>query len=187
MQQILTLFDTIAPVPEGLADYLQEHLQTRTFAKKEFLQRKGRYCNQIWFLETGIVGCFYEKSDKTLCAWFMKEGDLITSVPAFYQRIPAAESIRALDETSTYSLTYEQLQRCYTLFPGFNLHGRVLTEKYYVLAEERMRAFHYQRPLEKYRYLMEHFPELILRVSNTHLASYMGITLETLSRVKGRL
>lgn len=108
----------------------------------------------------------------------MKENDLINSVPAFYQRIPVAESIRALDQTSTYSLTQEQLQRCYTLFPSFNLHGRVLTEKYYVLSEERMRAFHYQTC---------YLRELILRVSNTHLASYMGITLETLSRVKGRL
>lgn len=187
MQAILELFSAIAPVPEGLADFLLENLQSRTYRKRDYLQKKDRRCDHIWFLETGLVGCFYEKSDKTLCAWFMKEGDIVTSVPAFYKRIPAAESIQALDDTSTLYLTHEQLQECYRLFPAFNLHGRVFTERYYVLAEERMRAFHYQTPVEKYRYLLDHFPELILRVSNTNLASFMGITLETLSRVKGRL
>jgi len=186
MQKVLDLLNAIHPLSTDLSLHISYILKAKTFLKREFLLRDQNVCRHIWFLESGLVGCFYEKSDKTLCAWFMKEHDVVISVASFFMQKQSYESIVALDNTLTHYITFEELEWIYRHYPEFNYHGRVLVQQYYVRAEERMRAFHNQTPEEKYRYVMEHFPELIMRVSNRYLASFIGVREETLSRVKER-
>ena len=66
----------------------------------------------------------------------------------------------------------------------FNFIGRVLTEKYYRLSEQRLYSLRMQRAIERYDFIMERFPQIILRVPSKYIASYLGITEETLSRIR---
>ncbi len=83
-------------------------------------------------------------------------------------------------------MDYDELQYIYRHFPEFNFIGRVLTEKYYCQSEQRLFSLRMQRSQEKYDYLIAHHPDLILRVPAKYIASYLGITEVTLSRIKGR-
>lgn len=114
----------------------------------------------------------------------MKEGDMIISVESFFKQQPSYENIQALEELDVLALKYSELQLMYHKFPEFNFIARVLTEKYYTLSEQRLFSLRMQRALERYEYIMEHHPDIIKRVSSGYIASYLGITLETLSRIK---
>ncbi|HEX8333454.1 MAG TPA: Crp/Fnr family transcriptional regulator, partial [Segetibacter sp.] len=96
------------------------------------------------------------------------------------------ESIQALEDCIVYYISYEELQFVYRNFPEFNYIGRVLLERYYMLSEQRLYSLRMQRSQERYDYLLEHFPELILRVPAKFLASYLGITEVTMSKIKAR-
>jgi len=187
MEQAIATLDRIHPLPAVLSNHLRTLLKKKTYLKREHLLHEGQTCKNIWFIEKGIVGCFYEKSDKMLCSWFMKELDVVTSVTSFFQQFPSPEDIIALDDTMTWTITYAQLEQVYAGFPEFNYHGRVLTQHYYILAELRMRAFHNQPPLVKYQYLLEHFPEIPQRVSVKDMAKFIGMHPDVLSRVRGKI
>ena len=122
--------------------------------------------------------------DKEVSSWFMKEGDVIISVESFFKQSVSRESIQALDNSVLHYITFRELQFAYKQFTEFNFIGRVLTEKYYALSEQRLYAIRMQRAADRYIYLMEHHPDLILRVPSKHLASYLGITEVTFSNIK---
>jgi CRP/FNR family transcriptional regulator, anaerobic regulatory protein len=187
MEMALASLNYIQPLSPALEQHFRNILKKRKYLKREHLLEEEDVCKHIWFIEKGIVGCFYEKSDRMLCSWFMKENDVTTSVTSFFQQISSQEDIIALDDTTTWYITYQELEDTYELFPEFNKHGRKLVTNYYILAETRMRAFHNMPPDEKYRYLVEFQPEIVQRVSVKDMAKYIGMHPDALSRVRGRV
>ncbi len=99
-------------------------------------------------------------------------------------KCPGHENIRAMEDSVLYYIEYEELQFLYYHCPEFNFIGRILTEKYYQLSEQRLYSLRMQKASEKYNFIMNHFPQIILRVPCKYLASYLGITEETLSRIR---
>jgi CRP-like cAMP-binding protein len=94
----------------------------------------------------------------------MKENDVIFSVESFLNQTPSYENIQTLEDSVLYYIEYTELQYLYNQCPEFNFIGRVVTEKY--------------------NFIMNHFPQIILRVPSKYIASYLGITEETLSRIR---
>ena len=184
MEELLQYLNFIFPLTDALRDHLAQILKSRTFLKKDFFLKAGHIANEIFFIEKGLVRCFYENNGKEVCSWFMKEGDCIISVESFFQQKESYENIQALEDTNTYYIDYKELQNIYQNFPEFNFIGRVLTEKYYVLSEQRLYSIRMHTASERYKILLEDAPELIQRVPSKYLASYIGITEETLSRNK---
>lgn len=186
MLELLQLLNTIHPLSNELEDYLTSHLTKLEIPKKRFLLKQGQISSNIYFVKKGLVRCFYLKEDKEVSSWFMSEGDVITSVESFFNQSVSYESIQTLEDSVLYSISYKDLQHAYLTFPEFNFVGRVLTEKYYRLSEQRLYSLRMQRALEKYHYLLQYFPQLIQRVPSKYLASYLGITEETLSRIRAQ-
>jgi CRP-like cAMP-binding protein len=184
MEELFAYLSTIHPLSEDLKDVLIQKLIPVTLRKKSYHLRKGQVCRTISFIQTGLVRCFYIKDDREVSSWFMKEGDVIVSVESFFKQQPSYESIQVLEDCEMLSLRYDDLQQIYRDHPEFNFVGRVLTEKYYTLSEQRLYSLRMQRASERYAHLMEHYPELIRRVPSTYISTYLGITLETLSRIK---
>ncbi|GAA4339691.1 cyclic nucleotide-binding domain-containing protein [Flaviaesturariibacter amylovorans] len=186
MEQLLNYLSAIHPLSDGLKEHLRSILKTRELHKKDFLLRAGHTCRHICFIEKGLLRCFYLKDDLEVSSWFMKEGDVIISVESFYQQKASYESIQALEDCVLHYIDYNELQNIYRRFPEFNFIGRVITEKYYGLSEKRLYAIRMQRSQERYDFLMKNDSELVLRVPAKYLASYLGITEVTMSKVKAR-
>lgn len=184
MNDLLENLNLIYPISTSLHEHLLNRLKLVILPKKTFLLKEGRICKNIWFINKGLARCFYVKEEKEVSSWFMKEGDVIISVESFFKQQPSYENIQALEDCELFSISYEELHAIYHEFPEFNFIGRVLTEKYYTLSEQRLFSLRMQRASERYAYLMTHYPEIIQRVPSTFIASYLGITLETLSRIK---
>jgi len=124
------------------------------------------------------------KGDIEVCSWFMSEGDIIVSVESFFEQQKSYESIQALEDMVVYYISYQELEHIYRHYTEFNFIGRMLLQKYYKLSEQRLYSMRMQTAVQRYQFLLEHFPEIIKRVSTTDIASYLGITRETLSRIK---
>ena len=116
----------------------------------------------------------------------MKEGDVIISVESFFNQLESKENIQALEDCLLFYVSYDELQYAYQNFPDFNTIGRILTQKYYQLSEQRLYSLRMQRAVERYLFLVDHFPQIIQRVPLKYIASYLGITEETLSRIRAQ-
>jgi CRP/FNR family transcriptional regulator, anaerobic regulatory protein len=184
MEKLLLLLNGILPLSQQLTEELILRLKSRQLAKKDFLLRAGHVCRNIYFVERGLLRCFYQKGDAEVSSWFMKEGDVIISIESFYQQRESYEWIQALEDCVLYYISFEELNAVYRSFPEFNFIGRVLTEKYYTLWAQQLYALRMQQASERYQWLLNNHPELILRVSAKYIASYLGIDETTLSRIK---
>jgi len=187
MEKLLQFLQSIHPLSNGLLQYLADNLSFKELNKKEYLLKEGQICRYIYFIESGLLRCFYIRNGMDVSSWFMKERDVIISVESFFNQKPSYESIQAIECCAVHYITYDQLQFAYKHFPEFNFTARVLTEKYYAMSEQRLYAMRMQRAPEKYAFLMKHHPELVLRVPSKFIASYLGITEVTLSALKGKL
>jgi CRP/FNR family transcriptional regulator, anaerobic regulatory protein len=187
MNKLLQYLNSIHPLTSPLEEYLVKILKHRKFSKKEFLLKAGHICRSVCFVQQGLFRCFYLKDQHEVCSWFMKEGDVIVSVESFFNQTISYESIQAIEECEVYCIEHAQLEYIYRTFPEFNFVARVLLQKYYTLSEQRLYSLRMQRSQERYDYLLEHHPEFILRVPAKYIASYLGLTEVTISKIRGRM
>jgi CRP-like cAMP-binding protein len=112
---------------------------------------------------------------------------LATSLYSFETQTPNFENIEILEDSTLYAISYESLQYLYHHYPEFNLLGRRLVEKYYVELMERTLSFQFQSARERYLQLLTNRPQILQRASLGHIASYLGISQETLSRIRTKI
>lgn len=186
METLFFLLNAIHPLSPELKQSLLLTLKAKEVRKKDFLLKAGHVCRNIYFIERGLMRCFYLQATQEVCSWFMKEGDVIVSVESFFEQKESYESIQALEDCVVHYLTFDELQGLYKAFPEFNYIGRVLVQKYYTLSEQRLFSLRMQRGLERFEILKERHPELVQRVEQKYLASYLGITEQYLSMLKAQ-
>jgi CRP/FNR family transcriptional regulator, anaerobic regulatory protein len=186
MNIVLDYLQSIHPLPEALKDHLQNILKRKEFSRKERVLKEGQVCRNVYFIEKGLFRCYSIKNGAEICSWFMKEQDVCIAVESFLRQQPSQEFIEAMEDSTVHFITYEELQHIYRNFPEFNFTGRVLTEQYYMLSEQRSSSMRLQRSHERFAWLSERFPELLQRVPAKHIASYLGITEVTLSVIRGK-
>ncbi len=116
----------------------------------------------------------------------MKENDIIISVNSFFNRTPGYEWIQTIEESTVHYIHHDELQKIYKEFIEFNIVGRILTETYYTLSEERLYAMRSHTAQERLLFLVDKHPEIIKRAPVSYIASYLGVSLETLSRLRGK-
>ncbi|MGC4038413.1 MAG: Crp/Fnr family transcriptional regulator [Chitinophagaceae bacterium] len=184
MEELINYLHSIHPLSEGLREYLFSILRYKTIRRHDYLLRSGQVCRHIYFIQSGLLRCFYTKDNNEICSWFMKEGDVVVSVRSFFTQTESYEWIQALEDCTLHYISYSELIYAYKHFPEFNYTGRALLEKYYCLSEERLYSMRMQTTQQRYDYLLQHSPELFSRVPSKDIATYLGMRAETISRLK---
>lgn len=186
MEALIRMLHSVHPMSEGLVEWLSLQVKTKELGRKELLLKAGHVCRHIYFIQSGLLRCFYDKGNTEVCTWFMKEGDLIVSIESFYKQTTSYESIQALEDCLLYYIEHKELYYLFNTYPEFNFIARELTQHYYILWAQQLFGLRMQTPAQRYQWLLKNHSELILRVPSKYLASYLGIGEVTLSRLKGK-
>src|SRR6185503_18854812 len=108
----------------------------------------------------------------------------VADFSSFLTRKPARENIHALEDCELALISQKDLEKLYSESFAFQKLGRLIAEYNYVLAVERIYSLQHESALERYNHLLEIYPNLINRVPHHYIASYLGITPESLSRIR---
>ena len=185
MEQLFALLNLLQPPPPGVLERLSSMLVRKQVKKKEYLLREGQVSSRLYFIEKGLIRAYYiEEKREEVTTWFMKDNDLIISVESFYEQVPSFENIVAVEDSIVWYITRQQMDWLYREYPAYNYHGRILTEKYYVKSMKRQVSIIKKTQQERYRQLLEKESYLLERAHLHDIASYLGMTLEQLSRVR---
>jgi len=153
-------------------------------SKGEILIRHNERCRNLFFIEKGLVRGFYFDGGKEITHWFAAEGDFATSFYSFISNEPSPDTVETLEDCELYRIDHSSLQELYKKFPETERIGRIITENYYIELEERFLNNQFKSAKERYQNLLNKKSSLLQRVSLGQIATYLGITQETLSRVR---
>ena len=166
---------------------MQEHFKQVVLSKNQHLITEGKICRHLYFLERGALRGYYTLEEKEITHWFSFEQDFVTSFHSFITGQPAVENIQLLEGSVLWAISKESLAQLLNQFHEIERLLRIAYEKYYIRLEERFVNAQFKTAAERYQTLMEQMPHIIERVSLGHIASYLGISQETLSRVRSRI
>jgi CRP-like cAMP-binding protein len=187
MEQALQLLDSIEKLEPGLRALLLNSLDTIYPDKDEILLREGSTARTIGFIEKGMVRGFWTtKNDIEKTCWFMKEGDVFASIWSFFEQRPANETLQALEPCIIHVLSFDKLNNVYAKFPSFQLHRAELLQRYYLLSLKREEMRQQEDGYDRFCYLVQHFRNLIDRVPDKYLASYISTIPSYFSTLKHR-
>lgn len=156
-------------------------------AKNGFLVEAGKVCRHLYFLERGAVCGFYYLNGKRVTHWFAFENDFFTSFHSFITQQPAVENIQALEGSVMWAITKNDLNVLLENFPEIERVLRLAYEKYYIRLEERFVNAQFKTAAERYEQLLQQTPHIAERVPLGYIASYLGVSQETLSRIRSRV
>ena len=155
--------------------------------KGDLLLAAGQVCEHIYFIKKGSVRGFIKEGDKDITTWITAENELVTSIYGLSKKRPALENMQALEDCEMLTLTLADLENLYLQFPEFNIVTRKLLERYYQDAEGRAFIARLTNAENKYTQFLATYGHLSNRIPLKYIASFLGMTLETLSRVRKRL
>ncbi len=178
---------TIATLPALLVEYFYETLQQKIVPRKTHLLKEGQHCDSIYFIKKGLFRCYFRDGKHIITTWFMQENDFITSPNSFYNKAASIENIQALEDSEVFYLHFKDLEHIYTQFPEFNRVGRLTAQKYNVILSRYNYICRLKLAEDRYRQFEEDYPELVKRVADKEIASFLGITDAHMSRIKARL
>lgn len=170
----------------GLDDttFLESILERKEMRKGEFLFQEGDICRHVFFIEKGIVRLFYySNSGKDITAWFFAENSTITAIDSFYYHKATHDYCELLEDSVIYTIKYSDLEKLLAQEKSSRLVFHVLYELMRKITDF-MTSMKFQSAQERYNTMLKDHPHIFQRASLGHIASFLGITQETLSRIR---
>ena len=168
---------------------IRENAEEVNLAKGTYWIREGQICQQIGFVVQGVLRVFSTVGEKELIAHFCFErrNPIVSAYTSFINQTPSVEAIQALEDTTLLVLNRNALNDLYERKAIFQKLGRLLTEQMYVMAKMRIYDLQHKTALERYQELLDKYPNIINRIAHRHIAAYLGIAPESLSRLRRQL
>ena len=186
ISKLKSALNNVSPLSEGDIEFLAKNSKTQEFIKGEFLIKEGQIARYIGFVTKGVFRVYQNIDGKEVTSYFSYEerNPFATSFVSFLTELPSVEYVEAIEDASVILLSKESINELYNSSKSFERLGRIMSEKNYLLATERIRSLQYQTASDRYNMFMEIYPSLLNRIPHHYIASYLGITPESLSRVR---
>lgn len=153
-------------------------------AKGEIALNEGEVCHEIVFVGKGMLRQFYYKNGKDLTEHFSYEGCIIICIESLLKQEPTRLMVEALEPSVVYKIPYDALQRLISQSAEIHTFYRKVLEYSLIVSQIKADSWRFETARERYNLLMEKHPEIIKRAPLAHIASYLLMTPETLSRVR---
>jgi CRP-like cAMP-binding protein len=173
------------PISDYAAKLIADNFEPVYYAKQTFILKEGKINNDYVFLYSGFMRSFtYDFDGNEVTTNFFSPNQMVFEVSSYFQRKPSKENIQAITDCYGWVGKYEQFQSLFHSLPEFREFGRAVLVKGFVDLKERTLSMINQKAEQRYETLLLTNPELIQNVPLKYIASYLGITDTSLSRIR---
>jgi CRP-like cAMP-binding protein len=184
-ENLIKFLQGTLPMPLEKALLISNYFTLKQFTKNDFLLKEGNTCNESYFLEKGILRTFVADIDGNFITTnFYSPNIFVNEVLSFFKRIPSSENIQTLTDCTVWAITYDDLQICFHTIPEFREFGRMMLINNLSNMKNRMLGMIQLTAEKRYENLMEKQPEVLQNAPLKYIATYLGITDSSLSRIR---
>ncbi len=180
--------NAVHPIRKEIFEIIDRETFPVTTLKGKFLLKPGNNTGEfLYLIIKGVMRAYIKEDGKEITTWINEENEIVGSIRSLGLYRPSDEYLQAIEDTQLIGIPYRMIEQLYDTYPEANIIGRKILEESYRDAEERAYISRIPSAEKKYKRFIETRPQLVNRVSLKYIASYLGMTLETLSRVRGRM
>lgn len=165
----------------------EEAFTFRQVPKKFVLAEEGKIARELYFIVKGLVRLYYTKDGEEITGFIFREGLFASSYDSFLRQAPSIQTLETLEDCDLLVISYQRLEQLYEEVPKMNIVVRKIAEQRFINAQQVLSSFILDSPEERYRKFEAQHGNLLLRVPHHMIASYLGITPVSLSRIRKRM
>ena len=184
MEKVISFLNRLYPVSDLMEAGLRDACRFTRKKKYEFLVFEGEVCRYAWYLQKGLVRCYYNVDDREVTTWFMEEDNVIVLFKSLFGQKESQYNIQALEDCELYGIRIEEIEHVLEAHPEAQHIRTIIADRYSNLKDIRIRATSMRDPNDRYAYFVRHFPHLLNRINLEHIASYLDISKSSVARAR---
>jgi CRP-like cAMP-binding protein len=186
---VIGFLNSLVPLNQEDKEMFISVCKERKCKKGEFILEQGKTAKEVAFVVKGIFRVFQIVNEKELTSYFSysERNPFVSSFPSFLMQKQSVEFIEAIEDSEVLVISYKDLNKIYLESKNFERIGRLLAERNYLLAIERIQSLQYQSANDRYEMFLKIYPTLLNRIPHHYIASYLGIAPESMSRIRRQI
>ncbi|MEM6806780.1 MAG: Crp/Fnr family transcriptional regulator [Bacteroidota bacterium] len=173
-----------SPLSTACFKELTEHMKVLQLEKGSILVKEGQFANKSYYMVHGCARAYYVHEGRDISDWFAFEDEFISAIVSFFTDQPSPHYIEVLQDAILVEISRETINYLSNKYHDFERLIRVVVTKTMLSQRERISSILFHTAEEKYEQMLAIRPDIVHRVPLMHIASYLGMTLETLSRIR---
>ena len=154
--------------------------------KDHFLLRERGIADYIYFIEKGVARIYYYKNEREITEWIALDEQFFLSITSFFQRTPSHLVIQTIEPSEVYGIHHNDFMSLADQYHEVERLLRKMVTSSLILSQQRMDSIQFESAQQRYESLLRSSPNIVQRVPLSYIASFLGITLETLSRIRSQ-
>ncbi|MCW2260192.1 MULTISPECIES: Crp/Fnr family transcriptional regulator [Sphingobacterium] len=188
IDNLIALISTYARFSETDIAIIKSKFTQHKFKQKEYILEEGQVSTHLHFIAIGLVRIFYVKDGKEITSYLSSDNGFVSSYSSFINQSKSYEYIQCLEKSQTLAITYKDMQELYEAVPQWERIGRFFSEQNVLCLADRLLKLQSIPAKEKYlEFLKTSSEKIVQRTPLIHIASYLGITPESLSRIRSEI
>jgi CRP-like cAMP-binding protein len=159
----------------------------RQVPKKFKLAEEGKIAKELYFINKGLVRLYYTKDGEEITGYIFKEFLFASSYESFLRQLPSIQTLETLEDCELLVIDYKSLEQLYEALPKMHIVARKVAEQRFINAQMILSSFILDSPKERYQKFEKEHGDLLLRIPHHIIASYLGISAVSMSRIRKRL
>ena len=186
MDSLFLFLQKINPLTPEAISALSSICTEMDVKKNDDLHPIGHTCRNIYFVKKGLLRIYYSKEGVDITESFEQENSLVARADSLFTTKPSRKGIQAIEDTHLIAINSAHLFELYDSHPSIERLFRLVFEQAYVLSVERLESIQFYTAEERYNNLLQYSTSIVQRVPLKHIASYLGITQVSLSRIRAK-
>lgn len=185
--EILNSIKKITNLSNSEIELILNKFETKIIKRKTNLLAAGNIAKEIYFITKGCLRLYYEKDGVDISAYFYTEGMFAGAYDSFISKQPSRHYIETLENSELLSINFTNFKRLFDEFPKMNEFVRKILEDRFISLHKLFTSQILDSPQERYLNLLKNSPDLIKRIPQHQIATFLGITPVSLSRIRNRI
>lgn len=187
MEALLAYLTKLSPLSNEAKEAIFKIFTLVQVKKSQDLQPIGHTCKTIYFLKKGVARIYYYKEDIDVTESFSFENNIVVRFESLFAGQPSKKGIQAIEDSEFIAINAVLLFKLYDTYPEIERLFRKITEAELVANINRVESIQFNTAEERYNSLIKETPDVLKRVPLKYVASYLGITPVSLSRIRGQM